>query len=83
MIDYFDTYNYNFNMFFKEIEKEVKIPQRDKQELLEKEFNNSLTIIFSLQNEIQILESKINQTVYSLYDLTAEEIAIIENSFKE
>lgn len=73
----------DFNDFFKEIEKEIKIPQRNKQELLENEFNESVSLVKSLQNEIQDLEIEINKLVYSLYGLTAEEIAIIENSFKE
>ena len=72
-----------FNDFFKEIEKEIKIPQRNKQELLENEFNESVSLVKSLQNEIQDLEIEINKLVYSLYGLTAEDITIIENSFKE
>ncbi|WP_458404459.1 Eco57I restriction-modification methylase domain-containing protein [Methanobrevibacter sp.] len=74
-------YELDFNLFFKEITKITNILQREKQELLENEFNNSLNIVFSLQNEIQELESKINEIVYQLYELAPEEIAIIENSF--
>ena len=76
-------YELDFNDFFKEMEKEVKIPQRNKQELLENEFNESISLVKSLQKQIQELETEINQLVYSLYDLTVEEIDIIENSFKE
>lgn len=74
-------YELDFNIFFKEITKITNILQREKQELLENEFNNSLNIVFSLQNEIQELESKINEIVYQLYELAPEEIAIIENTF--
>ena len=38
------------------------------------------TIIKQLQSEIQKLEDKINQKVYEIYDLTDEEIKIIENN---
>ena len=76
-------YELDFNDFFKEMEKEVKIPQRNKQELLENEFNESISLVKSLQKQIQELETEINQLVYSLYDLTVGEIDIIENSFKE
>ena len=50
---------------------------------MENEFNESVSIIKPLQKEIQELETEINQLVYSLYELTDEEIVIIENSFKE
>ena len=73
----------NFEDFLKEINKKIKIPRRKQQELLENEFKESLATIKPLQNKIQELETEINQLVYSLYDLTSEDIAIIENSFQE
>ena len=77
-------YELDFEDFLKEIKKKkVDITKRKTQELLENEFNESISIIKPLQNEIQEIENKINQLVYELYDLTAEDIAIIENSFKE
>lgn len=77
-------YELDFEEFLKEIKKKkVDISKRKTQELLENEFNESVSLVKSLQNEIQELETEINQVVYSLYDLTAEEIAIIENSFSE
>ena len=47
---------------------------------MEKEFNSSLEIIEPLQREIKEIDDKINQLVYELYDLTDDEIEIIENS---
>ena len=76
-------YEMNFEDFLKEINKKIKIPRRKQQELLENEFKESLATIKPLQNKIQELETEINQLVYSLYDLTSEDIAIIENSFQE
>ena len=77
-------HEYDFDDFLMEIKnKKVDISKRKTQELLENEFNESLSIIKPLQKEIIEVETEINQIVYELYGLTAEEIAIIENSFKE
>lgn len=77
-------YNNDFDCFVDELKnKKVNTRPRDIQELLEKEYDNSLSIIKQLQKEIQESETKINQLIYSLYDLTSEEISIIENSFQE
>ena len=76
-------YELNFEDFLKELKKKkVDTKQRKTQELLEKEFTKSLNKIITLQNEINKLENNINQLVYELYDLTQEEIQIIEDSFK-
>ena len=77
-------YQLDFEDFLKEMKKKkVDIKQRKTQDLLEKEFNESISIIKPLQNEIQEIENKINQLVYELYGLTSEDIVIIENSFQE
>lgn len=77
-------YELEFEEFLKEIKKKkVDISKRKTQELLENEYTESISIIKPLQKEIQDLKTEINQLVYSLYDLTAEDILIIENSFKE
>lgn len=77
-------YNNDFNCFIDELKnKKVNIKPRDVQELLELEYNNSLSAINQLQKEIHESETKINHGIYELYELTAEEIAIVENSFKE
>ncbi len=77
-------YQLDFEEFLHEMKKKkVDIKQRKIQDLLEKEFNESLNIIAPLQKEVDKLDDKINQLIYELYELTAEEIDIIENSFKE
>jgi len=63
--------------------KKVNTKNRKNRENLEEEFNNSLEIIKPLQIEIRKLEEEINQKVYELYNLTEEEIKIIEESLKE
>ena len=74
----------DYDEFLLELKKnDVNIQSRETQELVESEFDKSTNIIKPLQNSIQELESEINQLVYELYGLTAEDIAIIENSFKE
>lgn len=76
-------YELNFEEFLLEIKKKkVDITQRKTQDLLEKEFYASLEIIGSLQREIKETDDKINQLVYELYELTEEEISIIEEKRK-
>ena len=62
--------------------KKVDISQRKIQDLLESEFNESITIIKPLQDKINELEETINNMVYELYELTPTEIEIIEDSLK-
>lgn len=64
-------------------ENGVNIRTRETQELIENEFNKSTTIIKPLKNKINNVESKLNELTYQLYELTDDEIAIIENSFSE
>ena len=76
-------YEFDFEVFLKEIKKKkVNVKQRKTQELLESEFNESLTIIKPLQDKIIELDETINNMVYELYELTPEDIEIIENSLK-
>ena len=49
---------------------------------MENEFNNNINIIKPLQKQINELDKTINQLVYELYDLTSNEIEIIEKSVK-
>lgn len=77
-------YQLDFEEYLREMKKKkVDIKQRKIQELLENEYKESLKLIIPLQKEIPRIEIEINQLVYSLYDLTAEEIDIIENSFSD
>lgn len=74
----------SYDEFLDELKKnDVNINDRKTQELLESEFNKSISIIEPLQKAINKLENKINESVYELYGLTSEDITIIENSFKE
>ena len=77
-------YELDFEEFLKELKKKkIDISKRKTQDLLENEFNESLKIIKPLQRQIVETDTKINQLVYKLYDLTDEEIMIIENSLSE
>lgn len=74
-------YEYSFDEFLDELhKKKVNTKKRTVHENLEEEFNNSLEIIKHLQIEIKELEYTINQKVYELYDLTEDEIKIIEEN---
>ena len=72
----------NFEEFLKEIKKKKSIKPNKIQEYSEV-FNDSLEKIGDLQRQIKETDRKINQLVYELYDLTDEEIRIIENTLKE
>ena len=58
----------------------INIHSKDFQENLENEFNNSKYNYNNINDEKII--NKINELVYKLYDLTEEEISIIEESLK-
>jgi hypothetical protein len=74
-------YELDFTDFLDELKKKkVDTSSRKTQELLKKEFKNSLEKIEPLQVEIRKTDKEIDQMVYRLYDLTAEETRIIENS---
>jgi len=75
-------YELDFEDFLKEMKKKVKIPLRKQQDLLEDEFNESLTIVKPLQDKIIELDETINNIVYELYELTPNDIEIIEDSLK-
>ena len=79
-----EYYKLSFDEFLNEIKKhKVNIKPRETQNLLENEFENSMKIIIQLQSEIDNLEYEINHAIYKLYELTEEEVAIIENSFSK
>ena len=58
----------------------VNPSNRDFQESLEREFANSLDKLNPLRTRIQQTDALIDQVVYQLYDLDAEEIAIVEGN---
>ncbi len=51
---------------------------RKAQELLEKHFTKSMTVLQPLKEKIKTTDSLIDQIVYKLYGLTAEEVEIVE-----
>lgn len=74
-------YTLTFEEFIIELKKKkVNTKKRKIRDNLEEEFNNSLEIIKPLQIEIKELENEVNQKVYELYNLTEEEIKIIEEN---
>jgi len=48
------------------------------QETLEKHFEESMAVLVPLKNKIKSTDNLIDQIVYRLYDLTSEEIEIVE-----
>ena len=77
-------YELTFDEFLEELrKKKVDTKKRSVRENLEAEFYTSLDIIRPLQQQIQELEDEINQKVYKLYDLTDDEIKIIEDSLND
>ena len=65
--------------FLKELsEKEVKIKNRQTQELLRLEYDRSTKYIEELKSQINTLDYELNQEIYKIYDLTEDEIKIIE-----
>ncbi len=76
-------YELSFEDFLIELnKKKVDIKHRKTQELLKKEFEESITKIKPLLQEIEKTDNEIDQMVYQLYGLTDDEIQIIENSLE-
>jgi hypothetical protein len=73
-----EYYQLNFDELYKEVKKSYKKITRTEKDILEKEFKESLDIINPLRKEINSIDKEIDKIVYELYDLTEEEIAIIE-----
>ena len=76
----------NFDDFVKEYAKAKKLKFADKLE--ERNFKNEWQRLFEndkkevleIQNQINITDKEIDQMVYKLYDLTPDEIKIIEGN---
>ncbi|WP_431061616.1 Eco57I restriction-modification methylase domain-containing protein [Methanobacterium sp.] len=74
-------YELSFDEFLIEIKKKkVDVNSRKVQELLKKEFDDSLNIINPLLLEIEKSDNEIDQMVYELYGLSDDEIKIIEDT---
>ncbi len=62
---------------------QIEIPDYNKDHVVKKvvkEWENLQQKIIDLENEIERIDNEIDQMVYNLYDLTEEEIKIVENS---
>lgn len=74
-------YELSFDDFLTELKKKkVDTKPRKTQELLKKEFEESLNKINPLLQEIEKTDNEIDQMVYELYGLSEDEIKIIEDS---
>ena len=71
----------DFKGFLAELKK-AKVPQLSLDQEAEwmEYFNKKKAEDNALQSEIDRIDKEIDQMVYQLYDLTAEEIAIVENN---
>ncbi|TKJ28758.1 hypothetical protein CEE39_09830, partial [bacterium (candidate division B38) B3_B38] len=56
------------------------ITRREHVEKIKEEFDTSISKLKPLKNKIELTDKLINQIVYKLYDLTYEEIKIIEKA---
>lgn len=73
-------YNLDFKEFLKELKKsKVKLSLLVEAEWMEY-FNNEKQKVQELQSEIEKTEKEIDRMVYDLYDLTEDEIKVIEES---
>lgn len=74
-------YKLDWNEFFKELEKSKIKLSLPKQKEWKNFFAEEKNKIMPLDNEIQQLEKEIDSLIYKLYDLTDEEIKIVENGY--
>jgi REP element-mobilizing transposase RayT len=73
-------YNYDFKTFLTEIKKQKVTLSLSRQDEWEEYFTAYKNEINQLQDEIHTTDKGIDQMVYELYDLTEEEIKIVEES---
>ena len=73
-------YDYDFKIFVSELKKQkIKLSLTDQDEW-EDYFTPYKIEINQLQNQINATDKKIDQMVYQLYELTDDEIKIVEES---
>jgi len=75
-------YNFDFKTFVSELKKQKIKLNLTQQDEWEDYFDNYKTEINNIQNQIKQTDKEIDKMVYKLYELTAEEIEIVENSVK-
>lgn len=71
-------YEYDFKTFVAELKKQKVSPTLKQQDEWEEYFNSYKKEINDLQAEIKKTDAEIDQMVYKLYELTDEEIRIVE-----
>jgi len=77
-----EFYNYDFKTFLCELKKKKVTLTLKQQDEWEQYFNEYKTEINKLQQQITQIDKEIDQLVYKLYGLTADEIKIVEESIK-
>ena len=73
----------DFQKFLKILSKQGFKLSLKKEDEWEDYFNHHKNKCLEIIDETKALENEINKLIYDLYDLTADEIEIIENSFSE
>ena len=74
-------YDFEYDILKKELAKQkVKLALGNENNEWREYFNTSKQKINDLQNQINQTDNEIDKMVYELYELTKEEIAIVENS---
>jgi len=73
-------YEHDFKTFVAELKKQKVSPTLKQQDEWEEYFNSYKKEINDLQAEIKKTDAEIDQMVYKLYELTEEEIRIVEGS---
>ncbi len=78
-----EYHEYSFEQFLEILKKNkskisIDPSNREKQELFERHFSNSLTVIRPLKIKINATDKLIDEIVYKLYKLTEDEIKIVE-----
>ena len=75
-------YKLDFKEFLKELGKQkIKLSLLEQDEW-EEYFENYKINILKLENQIEMTNKEIDTLIYNLYNLTPEEIEIIENNLK-
>ena len=78
-----EYHEHNFDHFlevFKRNKNKISIDPSDrkKQELFENHFTKSMSVLEPLKEKIKLTDNLIDQIVYKLYNLTPEEIEVVE-----
>ncbi|MCF6358177.1 MAG: hypothetical protein L3J54_10265 [Draconibacterium sp.] len=73
-------YDFDFKILVSELKKKRVVLSLLQQDEWEEYFNAYKTEINNLQNQINQTDKEIDQLVYQLYELTDEEIKIVEES---